>query len=286
MKPDFTFVTYRDLPALDPDDRLAVDALASRGLRVAAAIWNDPSADWRDAGIVVIRSTWDYHLDRAGFLRWAESVESVTPLWNRLDVLRWNSHKSYIRDLAERGAPVVPTAWIAAGSDPALRSMLGERGWSRAVVKPAVGLATAGVFLIDGSEDSIDRAEGHTRELLRSHDVMVQPYIESVATYGERSLVFIAGAYSHAVSKTAFQILAPAGEAGEGLVEATRDEIDTAQRILDLVPWDTLYARVDLVRSDAGEPLLIELELVEPSLFMSLYPPAAERFAAALTALL
>ena len=283
--PDFTFVTYDGLPDLDPDDGLAVAALARRGLTAMPAVWNDPDVDWARAGICIIRSTWDYHLDHRRFLSWAEAVSAVTQLWNPLDVVRWNSHKAYLRDLAERGAPVVPTVWLPAGAPADLLTLLRERGWRRAVVKPAVGLATRGVMLVDLDSDPIASAQRHVEELLAEHDVMVQPYIASVRRYGERALVFIDGVYSHAVQKTAFQPLAAAGEAGETAITAEEDEIAVAARVCAMAPQRVLYARVDLVRDDEGRPTVIEFELVEPSLFLSLHPPAAERFASALARL-
>ncbi len=284
--PDFTFVTYDGLPDLDPDDRYAVDALARRGRSVAPAIWNDPSVDWSRAGICVIRSTWDYHLDRPAFLAWAERVTALGPLWNPLPVVRWNSHKGYLRDLEQRGAPVVPTDWLPAGHAADVGAALRERGWLRAVIKPTVGLATRGVLMVDLERDGAAAAQSHVDALLREHDVMLQPFLPSVERYGERALVFIDGAYSHAVRKTAFQPLAAAGEAGEVLVEADAEEIAVASAVAAMAPRPVLYARVDLVRGEDGRPLVIEFELVEPSLFLSLYPPAAERFAVALDELI
>ncbi len=280
--PDFTFVTYDGLPDLDPDDRYAVDALARRGRSVAPAIWNDPSVDWSRAGICVIRSTWDYHLDRPAFLAWAERVAALGPLWNPLPVVRWNSHKGYLRDLEQRGAPVVPTDWLPAGHAADVGAALREREWLRAVIKPAVGLATRGVLMVDLERDGAAAAQSHVDALLREHDVLLQPFLPSVERYGERALVFIDGAYSHAVQKTAFQPLAAAGDAGEVLVEADAEEIAVASAVAAMAPRPVLYARVDLVRGEDGRPLVIEFELVEPSLFLSLYPPAAERFAVAL----
>lgn len=284
--PDFTFVTYDGLPNLDPDDRLAADALAKRGLTVNAAVWNDPAVEWTRAGICIIRSTWDYHLDHEGFLKWAARVARTNQLWNPLSVVRWNAHKGYMQELADRGVPVVPTAWLNASSNTDLAAVLRDRGWGRAVVKPAIGLATRGVMRVDATPDGLSRAQTHVNALLCEHDVMVQPFIASVEEYGERALVFIDGEYSHAVSKTAFQSLAPAGEAGEALTQADPEEIAVATKVTKMVDGKVLYARVDLVRDDANRPQVIEFELVEPSLFMSLYPPAAERFADALVKLL
>ncbi len=284
--PDFTFVTYDGLPQLDPDDRLAVDALARRNLTVDAAVWNDPSVDWSRAGICIIRSTWDYHLDYQGFLRWAQRVASVTQLWNPLPMVRWNSHKSYMQDIADRGAPIVPTIWLRAGSTPDLAELMRARGWERAVVKPVVGLATRGVMRFSVTGGELPAAQDHVNALLREQDVMMQPFLRSVESYAERALVFIDGEYSHAASKVAFQQLAPAGEAGEMLVVAVPEEIDVENSVASMSDGRELYARVDLLRGDDGRPCVIEFELVEPSLFLSLHPPAAERFASVLAGLL
>jgi glutathione synthase/RimK-type ligase-like ATP-grasp enzyme len=285
--PEFTFVTYEGLPDLDPDDRLAVAALADRGLTVRASVWNDPGVDWSAAGICVVRSTWDYHLHHRRFLDWAQGADAVAGgLWNPLGVLRWNAHKSYMRDLAERGAPVVPTAWIGAGSHADVAALLRDRGWDRAVVKPAIGLATRGVMAVDSTPAGLVRAQAHVDSLLAEHDVMVQPFVSSVERIGERALVFIGGKYSHAASKVAFQPLAPAGEAGERPAAADADEIAVATAVCGMVDGELLYARVDLVRGDDGSPLVIEFELVEPSLFLGMHPDAPARFADALSKLM
>ena len=283
--PDFTFVTYDGLPDLDPDDRLAVDALARRGLRAVPAVWNSPDVDWSRAGICIIRSTWDYHLDYLGFLAWADRVAAVAPLWNPPRIVRWNSNKRYLEELERRGAPIVPTAWLPARAPADLGAFLREHGWSRAVIKPVVGLATRNVMMVDGSSDGLARAQAHADMLLADQDVIVQPYVDSVDEYGERALVFIDGEYSHAARKTAFQPLAVAGEAGETAVVASADEIEVATRVAHMVDG-VLYARVDLVRDAGGKPIVIEFELVEPSVFLSLHPPAAERFASALAKLI
>ncbi len=279
--PDFTFVTYARMPDLDPDDRLAQDALIQRGFDVAAAVWDDPMVDWSQAGIVVIRSTWDYNLRHEAFLGWAETVHKVARLYNPISLIRWNIHKSYLKDLAAHGVSVVPTRWLAAGSQPDMRSLLGQAGWETAVVKPAIGLSTYGVRRISGSADD----QAHVDALLREHDVMLQPYIRSVEDYGERALMFINGTYSHATRKTAFQALLPAGEAGETPADATAAEIAVAAKAIAALPAAALYARADLVQGGAGEPLVLEFELIEPTLFLGMHPRAPERFADALAGL-
>ena len=279
--PDFTFATYAALPELDPDDRLAAVELERRGASVAAAVWNDPSVDWSCAGTVVIRSTWDYHLHYDAFLAWLDRVAEVAAIWNPAPLVRRNSVKTYMQDLETRGVPVVPTAWVEAGRQCDLRRLMRDRGWEKAVVKPVVGLATTGVRLVAPGDAA---AQEHLDSLLSNGGAMVQPFMPAVSSYGERALVFIGGAYSHAASKVAFQPLANAGDAGEKPVHATSAEraaADLAIATLDS-PW--LYARVDVVPDDAGRPLVMEFELVEPTLFLSLGSGAPRRFAEALMA--
>lgn len=276
------FVTYDGLPDLDPDDRLACELLARAGVSVSPAVWNDPGVDWSGAGLCIVRSTWDYHLHLDAFLAWAERVSPLAPLWNPPALLRWNTRKTYLSDLAGRGVPVVPTCWLGRGARADVGTLLRELGWREAIAKPAVGLSTFKVARISRSGDAIERAQAHLDDLLAQGDAMIQPYLDSVETYGERALVFIDGEYSHAVRKTAFQPLLPAGEAGETLVKASRNEIAVGCAALRVVAEPTLYARVDLVRDGKGAPAVIELELVEPSLFLRLWPAAAERLCRAI----
>jgi hypothetical protein len=149
-------------------------------------------------------------------------------------------------------------------------------------LKPAIGLSTYGVRRVTGANGD----QAHLDWLLRDHDVMVQPYMTSVEDYGERALMFIDGTYSHAVRKTSFQALLPAGEAGEMPAEATGAEIAVAVKAMQALPALPLYARADLVHDSTGAPLVIEFELIEPTLFLGMHPRAAHRFADAIAALL
>lgn len=282
---DFTFVTYCGLPDLDPDDRLAADALARRGFNVQAAVWDNPEVDWQRAGICVVRSTWDYHLRRDQFLEWAKQVNAVTPLKNELSLLEWNSHKSYLRELAGWGVPVVPTVWVKAGGHADLASIMRDNAWAEVIVKPAVGLATFGLRRIGNTPGKLKEGQAHLDVLVRAGDVMIQPYYSSVVSYGERALIFINNEYSHCVRKAAFQALMPAGKAGEVPAKALGDEVDIAYGVIKALKRPLLYARVDLVRDDLGSPRLLELELVEPSLFLAMHAPAVDRLAGALASL-
>lgn len=282
---DFTFATYSELPELDADDRLVVQALEKRGLKVQAAVWDDSTVDWANGGICLIRSTWDYHLHYDEFLQWAERVNAVTVLKNDLQLVKWNSHKSYLRDLTRNGAPVVPTVWVRKGGSTELASVMRDNAWAEVIIKPAVGLATFGVRRVLNTPGRMREGQAHLEALVRTCDVMIQPYFPSVVSYGERALTFINGEFTHCVRKSPFQALMPAGRAGEAPAKALPEEIDIAYGIINSLERMPLFARVDLVRDDVGCPKLIELELVEPSLFFTMHPPAAERFADVLVGL-
>jgi glutathione synthase/RimK-type ligase-like ATP-grasp enzyme len=281
---DFTFITYKDMLALDPDDRLVLDVLSKRGYKTQGVVWDDESVDWAKAGHCVIRSTWDYHLSPAKFLSWVDSVAKVTTIWNDPLLVRWNCKKTYMHELAECGVRIVPTLSFKKGSHIMLKEIMRENCFETAIVKPTVGLATYGVKKV--STRDIEAGQKHVDKLLKKTDILVQPYLASVEDYGERALIFIEGEYSHAVRKRAFQKLAAAGQEGETPATATEDELALAKHTVEafqmIVPKQALYARVDMVNDEQGVPHVLELELVEPSLFTSMHPPSIERFADAL----
>jgi glutathione synthase/RimK-type ligase-like ATP-grasp enzyme len=279
---DYTFATYSDLPDLDPDDRLGLVELERRGFSVATAVWTDENVDWEQAGAVIIRSTWDYHQRFDEFMRWLDRVGSVTQLWNPPNVIKRNAVKTYLRDLDAHGVPVIPTEWVEPRKRSDLREILDRRGWRKAVIKPVVGLATSGVRFVEAGDRG---AQEHLDSLLKTGAAMVQPFLESVHTYGERALVYLGGAYSHAASKEAFQRLAVVGGAGEAAVVATPQERAVADKAIATLDSRWLFARVDVVPDDSGEPIVMEFELIEPTLFLSLADGAPQRFADAVIGL-
>lgn len=280
MSVDFSFITYSALPDLDPDDRLVLAALKRRGYGVQALVWNDPKIDWQKAGVCVVRSTWDYHRHYAEFRRWLQGVAPLVPLINSAKIMLWNSRKTYLQDLSDQGVAIVPTRFIDKTNGQSLESILRASAWSDAIVKPVVGLCTAGVKRVKlDDRANLEQSEEHLRLLLADDTVMIQPYIASVADYGERSQIFFDGEYSHSIRRAPFQQMGMAGQVGETLAQPCQDEIDFARRVLSKLEERPAYARVDLVRDNEGKLLLMELELVEPSLFLSFHKPAADRFA-------
>ena len=267
--------TCRPLPEPDVDEDLLLEALRSLGVAARMAAWNDPQEAWGDPVPTVVRSTWDYIHDLEAFGLWIRRTARAGALWNPAEVMLGNLHKGYLLELAGRGVPVVPTALVQRGADPGLARLCQARGWQDAVVKPAIGAGSFETHLlrgaIDGAGDSI------LSGLASSRDVLVQPYLPAVESHGERALVWIDGEFTHAVRKSprfadgieqvsaALPITAEERRLGEAALGSSRDRL--------------LYGRVDVAPGPDGELLVMELELVEPSLFLAQQPTALQRLA-------
>jgi hypothetical protein len=234
----------------------------------------------------VIRSTWNYADDRTGFLAWARRASAAsTVLRNPLNVLGANTHKSYLAGLERDGIPTVPTRWFARGAAPATEAALTALPWDRVVIKPAVGGGSSGVRAFDlRSSGGGAAAAAHVAELQQVGEAMVQPELQSIVDAGERDVVWIDGEITHVVVKARRlagddeQILAarPPSEEETRLAEhVMRTQHSYQQREL-------LYARIDMAPDELGTLRVVELELVEPSLFLTHHEPAMERFVAAL----
>jgi glutathione synthase/RimK-type ligase-like ATP-grasp enzyme len=279
---DCTLVTCEAFPALDPDDRLLADELRKRGVTVSIATWNDPHVDWSAASLCVLRSTWDYHQRYDEFIAWLERTAALTTLCNNERLLKWNADKSYIRDIEARGVPVVPTVWVAQGARRSLQQMCTSLGWESVVVKPARGAAAHDVLLVRREKASLANGQPHLDRLLAAQDVLVQPYLKSVETYGERALMFFAGRYSHAVVKKPFDTVLAVSDERSARVQATDGELEVAVRAIAAIPGQALYARVDLLHDDDGNARVSEVELIEPGLYLSVHRPAVSAFADAI----
>jgi len=275
------FATCESIPNLTEDDRTLLAPLANLGIEAKPAVWSDPSVSWSSATAVVIRSCWDYHLRLNEFLNWITALEQAgVGLWNPPATLRWNANKSYLRELEQKGVPIVPTLWPEAGFD--LEPELQQRKWKQAVVKPRVS-ATAYRTLLT-SPDAVDGAQMLVDDLMHGPGAMVQEFLKEVRTQGEWSLIFFSGQFSHAVTKTPKPGDFRSQEEFGGEIrnrQPAKSLIQAADRALATVDPVPLYARVDGVES-GGQFRLMELELIEPALYMSLAEGAAERFAAAI----
>jgi glutathione synthase/RimK-type ligase-like ATP-grasp enzyme len=260
-------------------------ALQARGVEATQPCWDDEAVAWERFDVVAVRTTWDYAPRREEFLGWAERVAKATVLVNGADVLRWNTHKSYLIELEERGAPVVPTAWLGQGDRVDLGALLAARGWSGAVAKPAVGVGGRGlVRVLPGAADA---AQPELDRLLAAGDVLVQPYLDAVEEVGELSVVLIDGEVSHAVRKRPrrgeYRVHRERGGRYE-LVEVGADAAALARWLVEATGQDLLLARADLIEDDLGALQVVELEATEPDLYLELAPEAADRLADALMA--
>ena len=191
MSVDCILATCELVAQLDPDDRMLVDELRRRGVTVAVAVWNDPGVDWSAARLCLVRSTWDYHQRYEEFVAWIARADSLTVVKNDPHLLRWNAHKSYLRDLERLGVPIVPTRWVRQGERASLREIAETSGWESLVLKPARGAASHGVTHVRGDAASHAAGQECLDELLTRDDALVQPYLEAVVSYGERALIFL-----------------------------------------------------------------------------------------------
>jgi glutathione synthase/RimK-type ligase-like ATP-grasp enzyme len=281
MALDVALVDCRHLDHDDGDRGPLLEALGARGLRAGWWAWDDPAIDWSTARLVVIRMTWDYTDRVTEFLDWVDQAEAgSTVVLNPPRVVRWNAHKSYLLDLAAAGVPTVPTEVVREGGWGGVDAVAGDRGWTEVVVKPTVGVGANGAFRapVGSLAATVPPPD---------HDVLVQPFMASIGTEGETSAILFEGDLSHAVRKVPqvgdYRVQLQYG-GRERAVDPTDAQLAVAQAALDVVGEPLLYARVDLVDGPDGAPLVMELEVIEPSLFLGFATGAAERFAAAIEA--
>jgi glutathione synthase/RimK-type ligase-like ATP-grasp enzyme len=277
-RPRVAYVTYRiepDRPDPDIDIPLALPALAAVGLDAEAVAWDDPALDWAGYDLVLLRSAWDYVPRFSEFMPWARRVAALTRLVPPLAVIERNTDKTYLRDLAAAGVPVVPTHWVAPGEDPGSAVL----GWPRFVVKPAVSSGARDTIVTSDATEAVAQV---TAILASGRTALVQPYVDAVDHEGEVSVVVLGGVPSHAVRKVPALSVGGYGDASE-TVEVTEELAAAVRRVLAAEPLASglPFARVDLVRATTGEWLVMELELTEPLLFLGYAPGAPERFAAA-----
>ena len=275
--------TCEEVPDLKADDRAILPLLKRHGIHAVPAVWSDASVDWASADAVLIRSCWDYHLRHAEFLSWIGRLERAqVRVWNSPGLLRWNSDKRYLRDLEARQVAIVRTLWGDTDPHASLKHSMTAAGWAKAVVKPCISASAHRTIVV--WTHTADAAQCEYDELRNGPGVMVQEFMEQVATHGEWSLMFLNGQFSHAVLKLPkpgdFRVQSEYGGSIEAAVPpgfVLRD----AEAVVSALEERPLYARVDGVESD-GQFLLMELELIEPMLFLDEPTAAGERFAAAI----
>lgn len=278
---DVGIVTCEAARGLDTDLEPLMSALGRASLSYALVDWHADDLDTVRYRALLLRSPWDYSQHYQTFCTWLDRVGKRTRLLNALDIVRWNLDKRYLETLAQSGIPTVPTTFLLPGKPVILPNA------DELVIKPAVSA---------GSRDTMrhtrrDTAQAHAERLLADgRVVMAQPYLKRVDEHGETALLFVDGQLSHVIRKG--PLLSRDGAATNALFaaevisprEPEADELALAKRVLAALPFSEppLYARVDLLRSDSGKPVLLELELTEPSMFFPMAQGSAERFVEAL----
>ena len=288
--PRIALVSAAAARALDEDLAPLAAALAAQGAAVTIAEWDDAGIDWSRFDLALLRSTWDYSLRLPEFLAWVARVSARTCLLNPPQVVRWNTDKHYLGELARAGVAVVPGAFVEPGADAdaALHAFLATHAAAADfVIKPCVGAGSRDAQR--HRRDGRGAAAAHLRRLLDAgRSALLQPYLDRVDADGETALLFFAGRFSHAIRK------GPLLRRDEGPTRALfapehiqartpgADELALARRTLAAIPFagPLLYARIDLLRDAQGRPVVLELELAEPSLFFASAPGSVERFAA------
>ena len=273
--------TSRELPDLWPGDRLLLAELRRRGYECAPVIWDD-EVRWQDWDGVVIRSCWDYHLKAGAFLAWLDMLAAAgVGVVNAPDVVRWNVHKGYLLEIARAGGRIPSTRLAARADALTLRQQLESAGWTDAVIKPAVSASGFSTRLVTGAPTSDD--EQAYAEMMATGDVLLQALVPEVQERGEWSFVFFEREYSHAVLKRAapgeFRVHIEWGGTVESAIPPPALVRD-AQTLVEGLDLHVAYARVDGTEVN-GRLMLMELELIEPELFLDHHPQAAARLASA-----
>ena len=271
--------TCSNLPDWEVDDVPFHQAIVDAGIDMARPVWDDPNVDWKAFDAVLIRTTWDYQEKQVAFNAWARRVSEDTHLVNPVDVVVWNTAKTYLRDLEAVGAPLTPTQWLDKGTTVDIAHLMKDLGWERGFLKPVVGATARETLPFDLSEEGLGKAQAHLDRLLPQESMMLQPFLDSVLKEGEYSAIFFGGEFSHGVQKIPvpgdYRVQDDFGATDKPHVFSEQD-FETVKTIeaslLRLVQerFDGValtYARVDMIRDAQGKLRLNELELVEPSLF-------------------
>lgn len=273
------YLTMKSLAGYECDDPLTLEPLARRGIEVVLTPWDCPT-DWKQFAAVVVRSPWDYQKRFDQFLTVLGEIDrSGVPLWNPLSLMRWNLHKSYLLELRERGIPIVPTISGRHLTRECLLQLPVALGTEEIVIKPIVGAGAHRTHRL-----RFPLTEEQISAVVADHEkseYLAQPFLNAIIDEGEYSLIYFGGEFSHAIRKRPLPgDYRSQEEFGSRLDSISPDPVmlQHAERVLAALSHEPMYARVDLIRH-AGGFALMEIELVEPALYLSKSPGAADRFA-------
>ena len=282
MKKRVALVTYAGLPEGAESERLMLPYLAAAGVEASIVDWS-AACDFAQFDMVILRTCWDYHLRGAEFTEWLQRIAQVVPVFNDAETVLWNRNKFYLRELQALGILIAPTVFVRGGKGIQQKEWRQVQSWQKIVVKPAVSATAYKTWLFDSATLP---DEDELKNKMQGEPFLVQQFIPEIETQGEISFIYLDGAYSHAVLKRPaagdFRVQKDFGGSAEAFV-ASAAQIKQANAIAAAVRWvsGSLYCRIDAVEKD-GRLILMEVELIEPELFLGLADGAAERFAKAI----
>lgn len=283
MNKQVALITWAGLPLGAESEQLLLPVLATSGVDARMVDWRDSSAAFSSFDLVLLRSCWDYHLHANEFTEWLLRTERVAPILNKVDTVLWNSNKFYLRELEERGIQIAPTCFVASGEQIERHYLQTIQSWTKVVVKPVVSASAHKTWVFDRRDLPSPK---ELDALMDGKDFLLQQFIPEIQTQGEISFIYFDGHYSHAVLKRPaaddFRVQQEHGGSAE-LFSPSDSLLQEANAIAQSVPQvhDSLYCRLDAVERNR-KLILMELELIEPELFLGLAEEAAERFAAAI----
>lgn len=271
-KIDIGLLTCKAYPELQNDFVLLQDELKKQGHNVRPVIWNQMEVDWSNFKNLVFCSVWDYTKNYNLFHKWLSAREKQCNLINSAEIIRWNLNKSYLHHFEKQNIPVIPTVWIYEENQ--LTYLNFE--WSDVIVKPSVGAGSSGMKKFE-SLRQIDKVKSHIQFLLEDCNVMIQPYLESADSYGETAMIYFDGKLSHTVKRplgghkgTADERVATATH-----IEPTEDQLEIGKKVIQCLPFKPTYIRIDLLKDNNDKDVVLEVEMIEPSLFLKTSEAAA-----------
>ena len=280
-RPQVAFLSMDSLEQFVCYDYLVRDVLIQNGVDVQEVSWRCTSVDWNDFDLVVIRSPWDYQQAPLEFLAVLEQIEASSALlFNSIATVRWNMRKTYLKDIEAAGCTIVPTRWLESPSVEELRNLFRELNSDQIVVKPVVGANADHAYWLRPTSDGATFKTAATA--FHGSIALAQPFVDSIQTFGEVSLIFFEDSFSHAVLKTPKADDFRVQEEHGGVIQRWQPEpslIDFARKCLAACSEKTLYSRVDVVFLADNQPAVMEIELIEPSLYLTYCDDAASRFA-------
>lgn len=269
---NIAIASCKDLPDWEQDDVPFFKELEKLGVNYQILAW-DSDTNWSQFDACLLRTTWDYQERFNDFMQWVSSVSQQTQLINHQAIIDWNSHKRYLRELQQAGITITPSEWLLQGGDYNVQELVNKHGWQKRFIKPLVGANARECLRFDATEEGFATAQRHIDRLCLNEDLVLQPYLANVETFGETSGIFFAGELSHGARKVPvkgdFRVQDDYG-ASDYPYHLNDDELEIAQKAIAHVTQQVgapLYARVDFLHHKDGAVFLNELELIEPSLF-------------------